>query len=244
MKNFGTENIAHEDGFMLIDKEKDWTSFDVVAKLRSITKIKKIGHAGTLDPFATGLLIVAIGRQATRKISEFMKLDKEYEATLFLGKISDTHDSEGVISDYKSSFVKKIMDIFRDKNITKEKVEKILKKFIGKQNQIPPMFSAKKIQGKKLYELARKGITIKRKSAPIKIFCIELVDYAWPYLKIKVRCSSGTYMRTLGSDIGKALHCGAYVETLRRTKIGDCLIENAITINNINKYNWKNFLFL
>jgi tRNA pseudouridine55 synthase len=244
MTNTETKNNPLENGFMLIDKERGWTSFDVVAKLRSLTKIKKIGHAGTLDPFATGLLIVAIGRNATRQISEFMKLDKEYEAVLFLGKISDTHDPEGVISDYQSSFVEKMMDIFRDKNITKEKAEKILKKFVGKQSQIPPMFSAKKIQGKKLYELARQGKTIKRKACGIEIYGIELMDYSWPHLKIKVRCSSGTYIRTLANDIGQALHCGAYIENLRRFKIGDYAIENAITINNIKQADWKNFLFL
>ncbi len=244
MKNIITENITEEDGFLLIDKEKDWTSFDIVAKLRSITRIKKIGHAGTLDPFATGLLIVAIGRGATQRISEFMKMDKEYEATLFLGKISDTYDPEGKISDYTLPLMTKLANLFRSKKITKEKIEKALKKFNGKIKQVPPMYSAKKIQGKKLYELARQGIVVKRKASLIEIYGIDLVEYAWPRLKIKVRCSSGTYIRTLGDDIGQALHCGAYVESLRRTKIGNFSVAGAVMINLVKKENWGNFLFI
>lgn len=218
-------------GFLLINKPKSWTSHDVIDKLRAITGIQKIGHAGTLDPFATGLLIIGVGREATREINKFVKLNKEYIATLHLGKISDTYDPEGKISDYG----------FEGK-ISEEKINKILKKFTGEQNQIPPMFSAKKVKGKKLYELAREGKEIERQPQQITIYEIELLEYNYPALKIRVKCSSGTYIRSLGYDIGLALGCGAYLEELERTKIGEYKLEEAMDIEEIIKDNWQKFL--
>jgi len=219
-------------GFILINKPAGITSHDVVDKLREITKIKRIGHAGTLDPFATGLLILGIGREFTKKLSIFQKKDKEYIATLKLSAESDTFDKEGKIVEKK---VEKIPE--------RKEIEEVLKSFLGEIEQIPPAFSAKKIKGKKLYELARKGIKVEPKPQRVKIYEISILEYNFPYLKIKVKCSSGTYIRSLANDIGKKLGCGAYVEDLMRTKIGEFSIENAVELSKLTPQNWKNFLF-
>jgi tRNA pseudouridine55 synthase len=219
-----------ESGIILIDKDRDWTSFDVVAKLRNITGIKKIGHAGTLDPFATGLLIVAVGRESTKKIDDYMKLKKEYETEIFLGAVTETFDTESEIKN--SGF---------DGVITEKKIRELMKSFIGEQEQIPPMFSAKKINGKKLYELARKGKTVARKKSKINIYNLELLSYKWPVLKIKVKCSTGTYIRSLGNDIGAKLGCGAYLQSLRRIKIGEFEVEKAHKIRELNQENFKDY---
>lgn len=218
-------------GFILIDKPTGITSHDVVEFLRRITGIKKIGHAGTLDPIATGLLILGIGREATKKLREFQKLDKEYIAKIKLGAISETFDREGKI---KKKDIKKIP--------TLNEIKKILKKFIGEIEQIPPLFSAKKISGKKAYELARKGLKINLKPQKVKIYDIEILNYSFPYLEIKVSCSSGTYIRSLANDIGEKLKCGGYVEELRRTKIENFFVKNAIPPKKINQKNWQNYL--
>jgi tRNA pseudouridine55 synthase len=220
-----------DKGFILINKPAGITSHDVVDKLREITKIKKIGHAGTLDPFANGLLILGIGREFTKKLSVFQKKDKEYIANLRLGAESDTFDRDGKIVERK---VEKIPE--------REEIEETLKIFLGEIEQIPPAFSAKKIGGKKFYELARKGIKVEPKPQRVKIYEISILEYKFPYLKIKVKCSSGTYIRSLANDIGKKLGCGAYVEELTRTKIGEFSIENAIELSKLNSQNWRNFL--
>jgi len=224
--------LEKRKGFVLINKPAGITSHGVVEKLRKITKIKKIGHAGTLDPFAQGLLLVGIGREFTKKLAIFQKKDKEYIATLKLGAESDTFDREGEIKENK---VEKIP--------TREEIEEILKSFLGEILQIPPIFSAKKIKGKKLCDLARKGIKIEPRAQKVKIYEISILDYKFPYLKIKVNCSSGTYIRSLAHDIGKKLKFGAYLEELIRTKIGNFTLENAIDLSKINSKNWKNFLF-
>ena len=221
-----------KSGFILIDKPLGITSHGVIACLRRIIGIRKIGHAGTLDPFATGLLIVAIGREATKKIDQFVKLDKEYIAEVFLGAETDTYDQEG-----------KIINSYDGLPIEKEKIEETLKKFLGKQQQIPPMFSAKKVNGKKLYELARKNIEIERKPSEIEIFDLELIEYGWPLLKIKVHCSSGTYIRSLAFDFGRELNCGAYLKGLRRSKIGEYNVEQSAAPDKIAKENWEELLF-
>jgi tRNA pseudouridine55 synthase len=184
-----------------------------------------------LDPFAQGLLILAIGKEFTKKLSIFQKKDKEYIATLRLGAESDTFDREGKIVEKK---VEKIPE--------RKEIEEVLKSFLGEIKQIPPAFSAKKIKGKKLYELARKGIKVKPKPQKVKIYGISILEYNFPYLKIKVKCSSGTYIRSLANDIGKKLGCGAYVEELVRTKIGEFSVESAIELSKLNSQNWKNFL--
>ncbi|PLX26846.1 tRNA pseudouridine(55) synthase TruB [Candidatus Parcubacteria bacterium] len=220
----------NKSGNILIDKPAGITSFSVIAKLRKITGIKKIGHAGTLDPFATGLLIVAIGREATREIDKFVKQNKVYEAELKLGEVSSTMDPEGEI--------KKVND-----NIPSEdEVETIVKTFKGKQEQIPPMHSAIKINGQKLYNLARKGIEIERKPREIEIFDIEILDYNYPSLKIRTHVSSGTYIRSLVNDIGEKLETGAYCQNLRRTRIGDFDIKDAVNLDDLSGDSWLQFV--
>ena len=218
-------------GFILFDKPPKKTSHDIIDFFRKITKIKKIGHAGTLDPFATGLLILGIGRQATKKLGKFLKLNKEYLAKIKLGATSDTFDKEGKITKKE---VKKIPE--------KKKIEKIVKGFIGEIKQTPPPFSAKKVKGKKAYELARKGVKVNLKPQEVKIYKIEILKYKFPILEIKINCSSGTYIRSLANDIGQKLGCGGYLENLRRTKIGDFSIGKAKKLSEINSKNWKKFL--
>ena len=220
-------------GFFLVDKPSGPTSHDIIDRLRRITGIRKIGHAGTLDPFASGLLIVAIGREATREISRFVKMDKEYIATLHLGAISDTYDRTGTISVSP--------DALRLPP-EKERFEEILKKFTGRQQQIPPMYSAKKVKGKKLYELARKGIEIERKPAEIEVYSIELEEFDLAFPVLRISCSSGTYIRSLAHDIGEAMGIGAYLEELVRTKIGPYSNEKAIDPDNLDADNFSSMI--
>ncbi len=220
-----------KSGFILINKESGITSHDVVDKLRKITKIKKIGHAGTLDPIAAGLLILGVGRETTKKLFQLQKLDKEYVAKIRLGVVSDTFDREGRVKELK---VEKIP--------TKKEIKKVLKTFVGKISQTPPPFSAKKIKGKKACDLVRRGIKIKLRPIEIKIYKIEVLKYCWPYLEIKVHCSSGTYIRSLASDIGKKLNCGGCIEELKRTKIGDFEVEKAKKLEELTSENWSKFL--
>ena len=210
--------------FLLINKPVGWTSHDVVGFLRKqYPRGTKVGHSGTLDPFATGLLIVGVGREATKRLDEFKNLPKIYEAVLFLGATSDTQDKDGVITLTKIN-----------QNYTREEIENVLKTFIGKQLQIPPMYSAKKINGQKLYELARAGKEVERQPNEIEIYNIELLNYEYPRLEIRVECSTGTYIRTLGHDIGQKLGCGAYCEELTRTRIGQYDLKDAEEIKKDN----------
>jgi tRNA pseudouridine55 synthase len=219
-------SIFLNQNFILIDKPIGWTSFDAVNfvrhQLRQATGNKKIkvGHAGTLDPFASGLLIIAVGRENTKKIDEFKALPKTYIATLKLGITSDTFDSTGKMTvSAQNNEIKKI---------TREQIQTVLLSFLGQQLQLPPMYSAKKIAGRRLYSLARQGITIERQPNEITIFEIKLIDYSYPNLTIEVQCSTGTYIRTLAHDIGQKLQVGAYCHDLRRTKIGPYIVEDAI----------------
>ena len=220
-----------KEGFILIDKPEGITSHDVVDKLREFTKIKKIGHAGTLDPFATGILILGVGRSATKRLSRFLKMDKEYIAKLRLGAVSETFDRDGKI-EFKE--VKKVP--------SKEEVIKAAKEFVGEIYQTPPPYSAKRIKGVRAYELARKREKPKLKPQRVRIYRMEVLNYKFPYLKIRVNCSSGTYIRCLAFDIGKKLGCGALLEELRRTKIGKFSVEETKRLNEINSGNWEKFL--
>lgn len=226
------ETPIQPSGFLLVDKPVDWTSFDVVAKLRGITGVKRIGHAGTLDPFATGLLIVAVGREATREINHFMKQDKIYITAIHLGATSTTDDSTGE----KTPGLKKPT---AEKKTSQEKIEKILKTYIGTFEQIPPMFSAIKQNGRRLYKIARTGEVVERHPRTVTIHKIELINYGWPTLILRVNCGSGTYIRALARDIGEALGVGGYCETLRRLQIGNHKIEDAWPINNFTPENWQ-----
>jgi len=239
-------------GFLLIDKPIDWTSHDVVAYVRGIvrahyrerglpTKARrtKVGHAGTLDPFATGLLIVGVGREATKRIDEFKETSKIYEATLQFGAIADTYDRTGQIRDTRTQDTNK-------QQISNDQLLKTLKSFVGVQKQVPPMYSAKKIGGKKLYELARKGVVVEREPSTITIFSIELVDFDATNQTAKFTCevSTGTYIRTLVHDIGATLGVGAYTIELRRTSIGMYSVEDAIEPKSMSKNEWETRLFL
>jgi len=224
--------MKDKSGFLLINKKEGITSHDVVEKLRKITGIKKIGHAGTLDPSAKGLLILGIGRKATKNLSFFLKKDKEYLAKIKLGAVSDTFDREG-----------KIISLEKVKKPSRQRVEKALKSFQGEIQQYPPLFSAKKLKGKKLYQLARKGIKPKIKPQKVKIHKIELLNYQWPYLEIRVNCSSGTYIRSLANDIGQKLKCGGYLIDLCRTRIGKFILKKAANLSEINHQNWQKYLF-
>lgn len=231
--------------FLLINKSKDWTSHDVVAYIRNIVqryykkvglpaeaRRAKVGHAGTLDPFATGLLIVGVGRDATKKLDEFKNLPKTYVAEIMLGAVSDTYDSTGTIINHEAHNLKPNL----------KQIKKILKQFIGPQEQIPPMYSAKKIKGKKLYELARAGTEVERQPHKIAIYKIKLLEYNYPRLKIEVNCSAGTYIRALAHDIGIALGVGAYCAELERIKIGKYNVKNAIELKALSKETLEKFV--
>jgi len=197
------------------------TSHDIVDQVRKILKIRKVGHAGTLDPFAEGVLLIMTEKD-TKKSEELMHQEKEYIGEIKLGFISDTFDKMGIIKPCNQEILPK-----------KPAVEKTLKNFRGEIKQVPPMFSAIKIKGKKLYELARKGIEIERAPRKIKILKLDLIDYTYPILKIRVICSSGTYIRSLANDIGETLKCGGYLESLSRVKIGEYQLSNSIKLSDL-----------
>jgi tRNA pseudouridine55 synthase len=219
-------------GFLLVNKPSGPTSHDIIDQLRRITRIKRIGHAGTLDPFATGLLIVGVGRAATRQLVKFLKMDKVYKAKLKLGATSDTYDLTGKIQEIRNKL----------QTITEQQIEKTLKQFVGIIEQVPPMYSAKKIKGVKLYELARRGNEVKREPTKIKIHDLRFMNYEWPYLQIECRVSSGTYIRSLAYDIGQKLGAGAYLEALERTQVGSYKLTEAVDLSKLNKNNWQVYL--
>ncbi len=220
-----------EDGVVLIDKPAGWTSFDVVAKIRGKIRRRytaqgikptkrqlKVGHAGTLDPFATGLLVILLG-DATKKATEFLKLDKVYEAEIILGKESTTGDPEGELT------------AVSDTKPTTEEVQAVLAAFTGEIRQRPPIFSAIKINGRRAYKLARDGKEVGVPERTVTIHSLELLDYTYPSLKIRTHVGSGTYIRSLAVDIGRALGTGAYCGALRRTRIADWSIDDAEQLN-------------
>ena len=220
------------DGILIVDKPEGLTSHDVVARLRRILKTKRIGHTGTLDPFATGVLVMLVGK-ATR-LAQFLDKDKkEYQATIRFGFETDTGDVSGSPKRIQNSKFK----------IQNEEIEEALKDFRGEIEQTPPMYSAKKVAGKKLYELARKGIEIERKPVKITIYEIEKMENGkWKMengktfdVKIRVACSAGTYVRTLAEDIGKKLEVGAHLSALRRTCAGQFGLSKAVTIEELEE---------
>lgn len=208
-------------GLYLINKPVGITSHDVIDRLRRITGERRIGHAGTLDPLASGLMLVAIGKGFTTKLSQYVGLDKEYEAELTLGQTSTTQDREGRLT--------KVSDV----KPSQSTIEKVLRNFIGKQKQVPPMFSAKKIGGRRAYELAREGEEGGLRSYPIEVFKIEVLDYNYPKLKICTKVSSGTYIRSLAYNIGQKLGTGAYLSALIRTKVGEYELARAVVLDEI-----------
>ena len=208
-------------GIINVYKEKGFTSHDVVAKLRGIVGQKKIGHTGTLDPDATGVLPVCLGK-ATKLCDLLTDKNKTYEAVLLLGKTTDTQDITGEVLEEKST-----------EALTEEKVREAIEGFIGDYEQIPPMYSALKVNGKKLYELAREGKFIERKARPVKILDIQILEIDLPKVRMEVSCSKGTYIRTLCHDIGEKLGCGGCMESLIRTRVSTFRIEDAKTLDEI-----------
>lgn len=212
----------NEDGMLLIDKPANMTSFGVVARVRrrlseQLGKKAKVGHTGTLDPFATGLMIIVTGKEC-RNAMQYSKLDKVYEATVRLGQTSTTGDPEGEITN--ESNVQPSLD----------DVKAALTQFTGEITQRPPMFSAIKINGRRAYDLARKGEVVEIPERQVTIYSLELIDYSYPNIHIRTHVSSGTYIRTLAEDVGKVLETGAYCSQLRRTKVGEWSIEDAQAI--------------
>lgn len=209
-----------QDGFFIIDKPQGITSFGVIAWLRKIFGVRKIGHAGTLDPMATGILVVAVGK-ATKQLQHYVGLDKEYEAEMKFGWVSDTDDSSGKLEEHPC------------KSFSAEELKKILILFSGKIEQIPPQFSALKIDGQRAYKLARKGQRVELKPRSVHIYNLELLDFSWPFARIRVSCSTGTYIRALIRDIGSQIGCGAVMTALRRTRVGEYTLDQAVSIDDL-----------
>lgn len=217
------------DTILIIDKPAGWTSHDVVAKMRRILKTRRIGHTGTLDPFATGVLVVCVN-QATRLVQFLTGHDKEYLATLRLGWRTETGDLTG----------RPIGEAVDPRRLTREEITAAMARFRGPQTQIPPMYSAKKLAGRRLYELARAGQEVERPPVSIDILALDLLEIVTPAeplaaldLRIRVTCSAGTYIRTLAEDIGAALGVGAHLVELRRIRAGECRLDEAVTLDQL-----------
>lgn len=214
--------LSQLGGAILIDKEKGWTSFDVVARLRRLLSIKKIGHAGTLDPMATGLLIVCVGK-ATRRVSDFQSLDKVYQVEIKLGARTDSDDAETPEIEHRAT-----------QHLTSEDIFGALRSFVGTIEQLPPAYSAVHVAGKRLYQIARRGEQLPALSPrTVTIHSIENIEIAMPLVRFSVHCSKGTYIRSLARDVGNALGVGAYVTSLRRTAIGPYCVDDAVTVSQL-----------
>ena len=202
-------------GIINVYKEKGYTSFDVVAKLRGILKQKKIGHTGTLDPDAEGVLPVCLGK-ATKVCDLLTDKSKEYEAVLLLGTVTDTQDTSGTVLEQ------------REVAVSEDTVREAIRSFVGDYMQVPPMYSALKVNGRKLCDLAREGKTVERAARPVKIFSIDILQVNLPKVRMRVHCSKGTYIRTLCQDIGEKLGCGGCMEKLLRTRVSEFCVEDVL----------------
>lgn len=213
-----------EGEILFIDKSLDWTSFDVVKKIRSLYNIRKVGHAGTLDPKATGLLIVCTGAR-TKEINNFVGLEKQYTGTMMLGVRTPSFDTETAVSETRDCSA-----------VADHQIKETAKSFLGKQFQIPPMYSAVKYGGKPLYRYARSGRTVEREEREIEIQNFDIVDVQVPRVDFSITCSKGTYIRSLIDDFGSRLGCGAMVSALRRVRIGEYSVSNAKTIQQLSEW--------
>lgn len=228
------------DGILLVDKPSGWTSFDVVGKTRGVLKQEagkkiKVGHTGTLDPLATGLMIVVVGSYCKRA-SEFSKLDKTYEVVMKLGETSTTGDEEGK---------KTLFPGFNPGNEpSRSDIEQALESFVGEIEQVPPAYSAVKIDGQRAYKLARAGKEVKLEPRKVTINSLEVTDYSYPLVKFTTNVSSGTYIRSLVEDIGKNLGTGAYMSDLRRTQVGEFSIDKAIPVTDSAEVLAENLIML
>jgi tRNA pseudouridine55 synthase len=206
-----------------IDNPAGWTSFDVVNKLRRMTGVKKVGHAGTLDPFATGVLLVCFAG-ATKQVDALMGLEKEYEGTFELGVETDSHDVTG-----------KVIAQHPVPELSREQIEQAVRRYVGEIMQTPPMFSALKRGGRRLYELARKGEQVELEPRKVRIYAFDVLDVALPEIRFQLTCSRGTYVRALARDLGKDYGCGAFLKTLRRTRVGQYVASSALSIEQFAK---------
>jgi len=225
------------DGMLIVNKPSGWTSFDVCAKLRNLTKTKKVGHSGTLDPMATGVLPVFLGK-ATKSIQHFIGGDKGYVAEMTLGATSDTLDADGQIRPRPEGPRPEGNTKFAIRNNIEDQISKVIKNYIGDIEQTPPMYSAVKIKGKPLYKLARQGIVVERQKKKVKIYKLELLGVKGNKVRFQVMCSKGTYIRVLASKIGDDLGCGAYLSALERVYSHPFHISQAIdivTLQNLSK---------
>lgn len=225
-------NIRKENelkGIVVLDKPSGMTSHDVVARVRRIFKMKRVGHSGTLDPLATGVLVILLGK-STKLFEKFEAFDKAYKATMIFGQKTTTADIQG-----------KIIQELPFEHLTKQQIENSLKEFVGNIEQIPPMVSAVKINGKRLYELARKGIEVTREPRKIRIDKLELLDFDMPKVKFYLECSKGTYVRQLAEDIAEKLATVACIAQIQRTKVGPFAIDQAVDLQDLNEkhiLNW------
>lgn len=221
------------EGILLIDKPKNKTAFFLVSLLRKITNIKKIGHAGTLDPLATGVMVLLVGKQYTKLSNTFLNQDKEYRVRIQLGVISDSYDADGKVQTVESHTTPTIEEIQRE-----------LTFFQGTILQTPPMYSAKKFQGKKLYEFARKGQEIERKEVEVNV-STTFLSYDFPFLDLHVQCSKGTYIRSIAHDLGQRLGCGGMVLELTRLRSGPFKLENCVDVDTLaaNKLEYGKYLY-
>ena len=204
---------------ILIDKPYHWTSFDVVKKVRNAVKIKKVGHAGTLDPLATGLLIVCTGKM-TKSINEYQALYKEYTGEIRLGQTTPSFDLETEVDSEKNI-----------SHLTEEMIQEAAASFVGEQMQVPPVFSAVKVDGKRAYESARKGKEVKLEPKPIQIFAFEVTSINLPTISFQIACTKGTYIRSIARDMGEKLNVGGHLTALRRTAIGTFKVEDSLDVN-------------
>lgn len=209
------------EGILLVDKPQGITSHDVVGKMRRVFHMKKVGHAGTLDPMATGMLLILIGK-ATKASQYLMSMDKEYAGRVKLGVVTDSQDADGEVTEERPV-----------PELTEEQVKAEMKTFLGDQYQTPPMFSAKKINGQKLYKLARQGITVPREPRVIHISRFDITKFELPEISFIVGTSKGAYVRTIAHDLGERFGCGGHLNELRRTAVGQFRIENASTIEEL-----------
>jgi len=223
--------------YLLINKPKGITSHDVIDRLRKLTGIRKIGHAGTLDPNATGLLIVGIGRESTKRLNHFLGMDKTYIAEIVLGEERDTDDIEGVIlrQAQADKFGSQIVPTLPD-------IKDAINNLVGKQEQLPPAYSAIKLGGKKAYELARRGEFPDLKSREINVYHAKLLEYRYPLVRVEFEVSSGTYIRSLARDMGRALGTYGYLGNLSRTKIGKYSLAHAANLDKLTEDSWREFV--
>ncbi len=210
---------------ILIDKERGFTSFDIVHRMRRLSGVKKVGHAGTLDPKASGLLIICTGKK-TKEITEYQNLEKTYEGIIAIGNTTPSFDSETEFNSDSSESAA---------NITIEQIEEAKKDFIGAINQVPPMYSALKLNGKALYKYARKGVTVERAPRPVEIYSFDILKFEFPDIHFRIKCSKGTYIRVIANDLGAKLGCGAYLKSLRRTQIGSYNVSDAFEVEELKK---------